>query len=60
LRLIENFQETDEDEGDDAIAILFTVDMTKDKAGLIFPTKNRERISKSDTGFPYVKYGLRY
>ena len=37
------------------MAILFSVDLHNPTAGLISKTDHREMISKSDTGFPFVK-----
>ena len=44
-----------EDEGDDSMAILFSLDLDNPASGLISKTDHREMISKSDTGFPFVK-----
>jgi hypothetical protein len=48
-------QEIEDEDGDDAIGIFFSVDLNNPSQGLISVSENRERISKSDTGFPYVK-----
>jgi hypothetical protein len=48
-------QEIEDEDGDDAIGIFFSVDLNNPSQGLISVSENRERISKSDTGFPFVK-----
>jgi hypothetical protein len=48
-------QASEDDDGDDAIAIFFSVDLENAGKGLITASRNRERLSKSDTGLPYVK-----
>ena len=47
--------EDKEDKGDKAIAVVFTADFDKPNSGKVFASNFRERISKSDTGLPFVK-----